>query len=81
VTGTNGTFPANPFGGEVIAGSRTDAAWLVNASLALAGAEDRWRLSVECTNCFDESFFQNALGNYSYLNPPMSWMARLRYNF
>jgi len=81
ITGTNGTFPANPNGGDVIVGSRTDAAWLVNASLTFAGRDDKWRLSIECSNCFDESFFQNALANYSYLNPPATWMARARLNF
>ena len=43
--------------------------------------EDRWRLSLECTNCLNESFIQSALSNYSYLNPPMSWIARARFNF
>ncbi|CAM3163349.1 TonB-denpendent receptor [Sphingomonas antarctica] len=82
VTGTNGTFPANPNGnGAFITGSQSDAAWLVNAGLTLNGPEKRWALSVECTNCLSESFIQSALSNYSYLNQPMMWMVRGRINF
>jgi iron complex outermembrane receptor protein len=81
ITGTNGTFPANPFEGEIITGSRTPAHWLVTASLALSAPDDRMQFSVECTNCFNETYFQSALANYSYLNPPMMWMVRARYNF
>jgi iron complex outermembrane recepter protein len=81
ITGTNGTFPANPNGGTIITGSRTPEHWLVNASLALSAPEDRIRFSIECTNCFDETYFQSTLANYSYLNPPMMWMVRARYNF
>jgi iron complex outermembrane receptor protein len=82
VTGANGTFPSNPFGnGNFITGSRSPAVWLVNASLTLSAPNDLWRLSVECTNCFNESFIQSSLSNYSYLNEPMRWMARARYNF
>jgi iron complex outermembrane recepter protein len=81
ISGTNGTFPANPFGGDIITGSRTPAHWLVNAGLALKGPDDRWRLSIDCTNCFNETYFQSTLANYSYLNQPMMWMARARFNF
>jgi iron complex outermembrane receptor protein len=81
VTGSNGTFPANPTGGDIITGSRTPAHWLVNAGVALNSPEDRMRLSLECTNCFNETYFQSSLANYSYLNQPMMWMLRARYNF
>ena len=81
ITGTNGTFPANPFGGEIITGSRTPAHWIFNASLALNAPEDRLRFSIECTNCFNETYFQSALANYSYINPPMTWTVRGRFNF
>lgn len=81
ITGTNGTFPANPFAGEIITGSRTPSHWLVNASLALIAPDDRFRVSVDCVNCFNETFFQSSLANYSYLNQPMMWMVRARYDF
>jgi len=81
-SGVNGNFPANPFGnGNYITGSATQAVWLVNASIALNAPDDRWRFTVECTNCFDEVYNQSSLSNYSYINPPMMWMARARYNF
>jgi iron complex outermembrane receptor protein len=80
-TGVNGTFPANLIDGEFITGSRSDAAWLVNAGLSLMGPDQRWQLAVECTNCLNESFVQSSLGNYSYLNPPMQWRVRARMDF
>lgn len=82
VTGTNGTFPANPYGdGAFITGSRSDAVWLVNASLGINTPNNRWKFSVECSNCFNQEFIQTSLSNYSYLNAPMTWTARARYNF
>jgi iron complex outermembrane receptor protein len=82
VTGTNGTFPANPFGnGPFIVGAHSSAAWIFNAGMALNAPENRWQLSVNCTNCFNKSFIQTSLSNYSYLNEPMKWEVRARYNF
>jgi iron complex outermembrane receptor protein len=81
VTGTNGTFPANLLGGSFITGSRSDAAWIVNAGLALNGPDRSWQLALECTNCLDEEFVQSSLGNYSYLNQPMRWAVRARVDF
>jgi iron complex outermembrane receptor protein len=82
VTGVNGTFPANPFGdGNFIVGSRSEAAWIVNAGLALRVMDERVTLSLECTNCFDETYIQSTLANYSYLNPPRTWLLRTRFDF
>ncbi len=81
ITGTNGTFAFNPNGGTPVIGSFSPAAWLVNAGLALNAPDDRWQLSVQCTNCFDKAFTQSALSNTTYLNPPMSWQVRAKYNF
>jgi iron complex outermembrane recepter protein len=82
VTGVNGTFPANPNGnGAFITGSQSPAAWLINAGVTLNGPAKRWSLSLDCNNCFDKAFIQSALSNYSYLNPPRTWMARGRVNF
>jgi iron complex outermembrane receptor protein len=82
VTGTNGTFPANPFGnGDFIIGSHSASAWLFNASIALNTPENRWKLSLECSNCFNKEFIQTSLSNYSYLNAPMTWTVRARYSF
>ena len=80
-TGTNGTFPNNLNAGNVIFGSRSAAHWLVNGGIALSSPESRIKLSAECTNCFNETYVQSALGNYTYFNPPMSWLVKARYNF
>ena len=78
----SGPFPANPFGnGNFITGSQSGSVWLVNAGLTLKAPGDSWSLAVDCTNCFNESFIQSALSNYSYLNRPMEWMVRAKYRF
>lgn len=81
ITGSNGTFPANPFSGDFITGSASESHWLVNASLSIRSPKDRVSLSVECTNCFGEEFVQSSLGNFSYLNRPREWMVRTKYKF
>ena len=81
VTGTNGTFASNSTSGTFLGGSRSEAHWLVNASLALRGPEKRWQLSAECVNCFQKEFVQSALSNTTYINQPGTWMVRAKYNF
>ncbi len=82
VTRGGRTTPANPFGGgEFITGSQSGAAWLINAGLALNGPDNGWQLAVECTNCLNEAFIQSSLSNFSYLNQPMMWNVRARFNF
>ncbi|WP_380875724.1 TonB-dependent receptor [Sphingomonas sp. DBB INV C78] len=81
ITGTNGTYPSNPYDGDIITGSFSPAAWFVNANLALNGADKKWQFSVSCTNCFNETAANTSLVNTRYIDPPMTWMARARYNF
>ncbi len=81
ISGTNGTFPANPFEGEILNGSFSPSAWFVNAGLALNGADQKWQLSVSCTNCLNKTAANTSLVNTRYLDPPMRWMVRARYNF
>lgn len=80
VTGANGTFPANLTAGDFVTGSRSPAAWLVNAGLTLR-SEAGWQVAVDCTNCFGEEFIQSTLANYSYLNRPREWLVRAKVNF
>ena len=81
ITGPNGTFPANPFAGNIIAGSLSPSVWQVNAGLTLKGIDDKWTLAVDCTNCLNRTFVQSSLSNYTYLNPPIQWTVRARYKF
>ncbi len=74
-------FPANPFGGDFITGSRTDAHWQVGASVAIRTDDGNWQLILECENCFDEAYGQSSLANTTYLSPPRSWMLRARRRF
>ncbi len=81
ITGTNGTFPANPYEGDYITGSESAAAWFVNASIALNGPDDKWQLSAGCNNCLNETAVNTSLANTSYISPPMTWTLRGRINF
>lgn len=67
--------------GSLVFGSHADATTLVNASFAWESDNDAFRLSVECNNCFDVTYVQSALSNFSYINPPRTWTASARFNF
>jgi hypothetical protein len=64
----------------VIVGSFSKAKVLVNASLAFETADELWKATVECDNCFGKSYIQSAL-NYSYLSPPTTWQLKIRRKF
>lgn len=71
-------YPANPFGGNVITGSRSASSVLVSAQLAMTTDEGNWRVAIECDNCFDSGVVQSSLGNYGYLAAPMTWTLRAK---
>ncbi|MGB7405772.1 MAG: TonB-dependent receptor plug domain-containing protein [Pacificimonas sp.] len=62
-------------------GGSADARVLVNAGLALRTDDDAWRVSVECDNCLDETYVDNAAFGYAYLGRPMTWTVRARRKF
>ncbi len=72
------TYPANPFGGTQITGSRNDGYVLVNASLALRTDDKNWTVSIECNNCFDKTYLESNLANTVYLNAPRTWLVRAK---
>ena len=86
VTGPNtGTvYPANTIGlGNPVnpaSGSFSPSRWIVNASLNLSNISG-WSLVAECKNCFNQEAVESALANYSYLNPPRTWMLRAKFDF
>jgi iron complex outermembrane receptor protein len=68
--------------GRYVAGSLQEAYTLINASLTFSGgANDNWKLIVDCDNCTDEVYTQSAISGYSFLNPPRTWSVRLGYSF
>ncbi len=77
----NTVYPTNPFSGDVVAGSLTEAYWQVNAALQMRTDDSNWLVSLECENCFDKQFFQSSLVNYNYLNPPRTWQVRVKRSF
>ncbi len=82
VTGFSGTvYPANPYGGGFLSGSRSKSQLLVNAGIALRTDDDFWRVSLECENCLNETTVDASLGNVSWLNTPRVWMIRARRQF
>ena len=68
--------------GSYVAGSLQESYTLLNASLTLSGgANDNWKLIVDCDNCTDEAYTQSSISGYSFLNPPRTWSVRLGYSF
>ncbi len=68
--------------GSYVSGSLQEAYTVVNASVTLSGgANDSWKIIVDCDNCSDETYTQSAISGYSFLNPPRTWSVRLGYSF
>ena len=67
--------------GALAFGSRSDPTGLINASLTYNDPGNRVRVSVACDNCFDVAYVQSALSNFTYINPPRSWNAKVRVKF
>ena len=82
ITSSSGTtFAANATGnGPIVTGSFSEASWLVNATLSLI-SDSGFSLIAECRNCLDEERVESTLANYSYLNPPRTFMIRGRFEF
>ncbi|MEM6909456.1 MAG: TonB-dependent receptor [Pseudomonadota bacterium] len=85
VTGPSGAvFPSNTQGlGEPIdpvTGSFSEARWIVNAGINFSHVGG-WSLIAECRNCFDEEAVESSLANFSYLNPPRTWVVRALFEF
>jgi iron complex outermembrane receptor protein len=80
-SGTNGSYPANPYGGQILNGSYSPSVWFVNASVALNGEDKKWQLSLSCTNCFDQVAANTSLVNTRYIDHPMTWSIKARHNF
>ena len=53
----------------------------MNASIGIASADRMWNATVECNNCFDVTYLQSTLSNFSYPNQPVTWMVKLRRKF
>jgi len=75
------TGVGNVTGGTFVNGSKSSSVWLVNASLAWENADRKYRVSVDCNNCFDETYVQSTLSNFTYLNPPRMWTLRAKAKF
>ncbi|MEM7702315.1 MAG: TonB-dependent receptor [Pseudomonadota bacterium] len=85
ITGPSGTvFPANTLGlGDPLdpaSGSFSPSRWIVNGGLTLAHTNGL-SITAECRNCFDEEAVESALANFSYLNPPRTWIVRAKIDF
>ncbi|GAB5489264.1 MAG: TonB-dependent receptor [Parasphingorhabdus sp.] len=86
ITGPNSGFvyQANTLGnGNPIVpatGSFSSSRWIVNGSIALK-SDTGWSITAECKNCFDEEAVESALANFSYLNPPRTFLIKGRFNF
>lgn len=85
ITGPSGAvFPANTLGlGDPLdpaSGSFSASRLIVNAGITL-GHTNGISVTAECRNCFDEEAVESALANFSYLNPPRTWIVRAKMDF
>ena len=78
IADANTTYPANPFAGDIITGSRNPAVWQVAAALTMRTDDGNWTLALACENCLDTAFTQSVVGTVSLLNPPRTWHIRAR---
>ena len=82
VTGTD--YPANTLGIgnriDPLTGSFSPSRWIVNGGVTLAHTGGV-SITAECRNCFDEEAVESALANFSYLNPPRTWIVRAKVDF
>jgi iron complex outermembrane receptor protein len=53
----------------------------LNAGLTLENEAGDWSISLDCKNCTDEEQEVSALAGLTYLQEPMRWELRARYNF
>jgi iron complex outermembrane receptor protein len=67
--------------GTFLAGSFSKAHTYVNASVAVETADNAWRVTADCSNCFGVDSVQATLSNFSYINPPGTWSVRVRRKF
>jgi iron complex outermembrane receptor protein len=77
----NGLYPSNPFGGTFITGSESPSFILLSTGVSLQTLDGRWILGVSCENCLNDEMVQSTLANYTYYNPPRTWLLRARRNF
>jgi iron complex outermembrane receptor protein len=57
-----------------------DSVFVANAGLSLIGDQNVWSATIECRNCFDEEYITSYLFT-DYWTPPMTWQARIRFNW
>jgi len=81
ISGSNGDFAYNPFGGRIVSGSHSDAVWLFSANVTLRGADDKWSLALSCDNCTNQTRTVASLVNLDYFNAPRTWTLKGRVNF
>jgi len=67
--------------GEFVTGSFSRAHTVVNAGIGITPPDGPWNATLECSNCFNTSYAQSTLSNFSYLNQPATWQVKLRYKW
>jgi iron complex outermembrane recepter protein len=58
-----------------------DAHTSLNAAVALLGTGESWRLTLDCSNCTNKSWFTSHLAGLNYLNDPRRYSIKLHYTF
>ena len=71
----NATYQSrNTVGTAGVPGDYVDGEWVANASLFLKTADSRWKIGIECANCFNNLFVaSNFPPGFKFYNMPMTW--------
>ena len=71
----NATYQSrNTVGTAGVPGDYVNGEWVANASLFLKRADSRWKIGVECANCFNNLFVaSNFPPGFTFYNMPMVW--------
>lgn len=71
----NATYQSrNTVGTAGVPGDYVDGEWVANASLFFKRADGRWKIGVECSNCFNNLFVaSNFPPGFKFYNMPMVW--------
>ncbi len=71
----NATYQSrNTVGTAGVPGDYVDGEWLANASLFLKTPDGRWKIGIECANCFNNLFVgSNFPPGFKFYNMPVIW--------
>jgi iron complex outermembrane receptor protein len=74
-------FPANAQSGDIVTGSKAQAALLTGAALVMRTDDDNWQLRLSCSNCLDSNAQEGEYLRHGYKVQPRTWLVSARRQF